>query len=49
MAVEVDFFEFLAGIRLRVFFLDDLGVAGGVVRVGQVGGDALGQAGMALT
>ena len=44
MAVEVDLLEFLAGIRKRILFLDDLGVAGGVVRVGQVVVEALGEA-----
>ena len=34
MAVEVDLLELLAGGGERVFFLDDLGVAGRVVGVG---------------
>ena len=43
MPVEVDFAEGIGGIE-RVFFFDDLGVAGGVVRVGQVVVEALGEA-----
>ena len=43
VAVEVDFAEWI-GVIERVFFFDDLGVAGGVVRVGQVVVEALGEA-----
>ena len=44
MAVEVDFFEFTADCGQRVPFLDDLAVAGGVVGVGKVVVEALGEA-----
>ena len=44
MAVKVDFGEFLAAGGEGVFFFDDLGVAGGVVGIGEVVVEALGEA-----
>ena len=44
MAIEMDFLELFGGWSERIFFLDDLGVAGGVVCVGQVVVEALGEA-----
>ena len=43
VAVEVDFSQRAGGLE-RFFFFDDLAVAGGVIAIGEIGGEALCQA-----